>query len=131
MNTPTNPHAVSLPHPTNPNVGILHIQDNATAIWYLLPFKPEWIDELPQSVATRKDGENRVVQCSHYEPQTQRGVLATYFGAGCKPDDSGWDVLCVSRASEEEFAIVAERHKIAFHLSVAAHSITHNRGMNH
>lgn len=131
MDPPTNPHALSLPHPTNPNVCILRIQDNATAIWFLLPFKPEWIDEMPMTASMRGTGKSNIAQCCHYEAQTQRGVLATYFGAGCKADDSGWDVLCVSRASEEEFAIVAERHKIAFDLSVAAHSITHNRGMNH
>ena len=131
MNIPAFLHGVKLPHPTNPEVVVLHTQDNASAIWVLSSFQPAWIDEMPVTASMRDTGKSKIAQCCHYEEQTQRGVLATYFGAGCKADDSGWDVLCVSRANEEEFAIAAERHKIAFDLSVAAHSIIHNRGMNH
>ncbi len=73
----------------------------------------------------RGTGKSNIAQCCHYEEQTRRGVLATFYGAGCKADDAGWDVLCVSRASEEEFTIAVERHQFITALSIAAQSSGH------
>lgn len=118
MNTPKNPYATSLAHPTNPNVRILHTQDNATAIWFLHPFKPEWIDEMPMAVSMGKNRYSNIVRRCDYDEESRRGVCATYFGAGCQTNDSGWDVLCVWRASEEEFRLVMDLSQVLLAQSV-------------
>ena len=118
MNPPANPHAVSLPHPTNPKAIVLLTQDNASAIQLLRSFKPEWIDEMPVTASVRSAGKCRVAQCGHYDEHTRRGMLAFYFGAGCKADDSGWEVLSVSGGTEEEFNTVALPHSLGLMIRI-------------
>jgi hypothetical protein len=48
-------------------------------------------------------------------------MLAFYFGAGCKADDAGWEVLRVSGATEEEFNAVALPHSIGLMIRLSAY----------
>lgn len=108
----------NLRHPTNPKAIVLHTQDNASAIHLLRSFKPEWIDEMPVTASMRSKGKGNIAQCGHYDEHIRRGMLAFYFGAGCKADDSGWEVLSVSGASEDEFNAVALPHSIGLMVRV-------------
>jgi hypothetical protein len=97
----------------------LHTQDNASAIHLIRSFKPEWIDEKPEIASMRSKGKCSIAQCGHYDEQIRRGMLV-YFGAGCKKDDAGWEVLSVSSASEDEFNIVALPHSLRLMISSAS-----------
>ncbi len=82
------PKIFNFPHPTNPKAIVLHTQDNASAIHLIRSFKPEWIDEMPVIASMRSKGKCSIAQCGHYDEQIRRGMLAFYFGAGCKKDDA-------------------------------------------
>ena len=112
--------AENLRHPTNPAVKVMHIQDNTTAIWILRGFQPAWIDEMPVTASAQGTGKSNVAQSKHYDEQSKRGILAVYFGAGCKADDLGWSVTCVSRATEAEFNAVAILHSLGLKIGIPA-----------
>jgi hypothetical protein len=109
-----------LRHPTNPNVRMLHIQDNPSALWILQNFNPEWIEHLPLAVSAQTPDKCNIITSRHYDKRARRGVCATYFGAGCKADDSGWDLLCVSQANEEEFNTAVEVFQAILLFSIRA-----------
>jgi hypothetical protein len=86
---------------------IKNINNNETAIEFLTTFKPEWIDEMPVATSTYTPGKCNLIQDVHYDKTKRQGVLALYFGAGCKKGDDGWYLLAVSDATEDEFNAIA------------------------
>ncbi len=103
---PQNLRGALRPHPTNPNVRVLLTKENSNAIWLIRSLQPSWLEEMPLIAASR-NGQRNVSQCRHYDQRTRRGLQAFYFGAGCNPSEAGWEVLCVSGATEAEFNDVA------------------------
>lgn len=86
---------------------IKQTDDNTAAIEFLKTCHPVWIDVMPVTASIYTPGKCNVAQNGHYDKTERRGVLALYYGAGCKRGDDGWSVLVVSDATEGEFNSIA------------------------
>ena len=86
---------------------IKQTDDNTAAIEFLKTCHPEWIDEMPVTASIFTPGKCNVSQNGHYDEKERRGVLALYYGAGCKRGADGWSVLVVNDATEAEFNSIA------------------------
>lgn len=79
------------------------ITDNAAAIEFLKACRPKWIDEMPLTTSMRSPSKCNIAQDGFYCEEGRQGVLAHFFGTGCKKGDGGWRLLVVSDATEAEF----------------------------
>ncbi len=83
------------------------ITDNAAAIEFLKTCRPEWIDEMPVTASMRSPGKGNIAQNVFYCEKKRQGVLALFYGTGCKKGEDGWGLLIVSEATEQEFNAAA------------------------
>lgn len=83
------------------------ITENAAAIEFLKTCRPEWIDEMPVTASIRTPGKCNIAQHAFYCEEKRQGVLALFYGTGCKKGEDGWGLLIVNEATEQEFNAVA------------------------